>query len=193
MPITHDVATDELASAKHERFLRDRAARRGTLPVMMRRAPDRPAVNLPPAIRAAIGLEAVGRRSCGGSCPLPDGKTYRPHIGGRQRLRELKRSWQRFERLCAVDFEARSLREAVLDAVAETVQGQAQAELQAVAIVHGALCQADGREDRWVPALRTTLNQYRDAVETAKRHEALARETERKNKAAIDAAIGRTR
>ena len=58
----------------------------------------------------------VRRGANGGTSPLPEGHGWRPHIGRRQRLRELKRNWKRLEPTLTV-----GLRDELLDAVVGNV------------------------------------------------------------------------
>lgn len=87
--------------------------------------------------------ETTGRGSCGGTSPLPEGKTWLPHVGNRQRLRELKRSYKRFEKLLQKNEKAgiatlHASRDRLLDAITEVTEQSAE-EITVYFAIHAAL------------------------------------------------------
>lgn len=81
----------------------------------------------------------VGRGSSGGTSPLPEGKQWLPHFGARQRLRELKKSYRRFEKIVRADRgRLREARDRLFDVIAENVAPELE-ELAAMTAIHAAL------------------------------------------------------
>ena len=60
------------------------------------------------------------RHYCVGGKRKSVGK-YRPHIGNRQRIRELKRNWKAFEKICTLRPSVMDAKEGLLDAIAKCV------------------------------------------------------------------------
>lgn len=118
--------------------------------------------NVPAVLR---GRERTGKGSCGGTSPLPPGKTWRPHVGNRQRLRGLRQNWALFEKLVAKagpESHAYSTRERLLDAVAE----EPGSEYAAMNIALGSyLAVQETRkgpvtDENWIKALNEALNHW---------------------------------
>ena len=102
------------------------------------------------------------RGTCGGTSPLPEGKTYIGGCGNRARLRNLKRSWRAFEKAAAKNAVLRVVRENLLDAVSGQV-APADEELACYIAVHVATVQArdtgkplEDMIDRAIDELNTT-------------------------------------
>jgi hypothetical protein len=118
-----------------------------------------------------------GRGSCGGTTRLPQGKCWSPHTGERQKLRNLQRTWKRFEKICAREDRYKAARERLLDAVSE----DPTPEYAAMNICLGALIASEEKQDlarrfpapagvtvpgiEWVDALEAALTQFEDNVE----------------------------
>ena len=81
------------------------------------------------------------RGSCGGTSPLPEGKTYIGGCGNHARLRNLKRSWKAFEKAAKKDKVLHVVREDLLDAIADTV-APGDDDLACQIVVHAATVQA---------------------------------------------------
>ena len=119
-----------------------------------------------------------GRGSCGGTTRLPQGKCWSPHTGERQKLRNLQRTWKRFEKISARDERYKSARERLLDAVSE----DPTPEYAAMNICLGSLIASEEKQDlarrfpapagvtppgiEWVDALTAALIQFEDNAET---------------------------
>jgi hypothetical protein len=84
-----------------------------------------------------------GRGSSGGQTRLPEGKSWAPHTGDRQRLRTMRQAWNQFEKVCQKDSRAASARERLLD----SVQDQPNPEVAALHIILGAKLAADEKRD----------------------------------------------
>jgi hypothetical protein len=115
-----------------------------------------------------------GRGSNGGTTPLPEGVSWRPHVGRRQRERGLRQAWAQFEKLCRVNPWYATTRERLLDAV----QDEPDAEYAAMNIALGAKLASDQKKEwlrqnppppsappmvegvDWVDALNHALNQW---------------------------------
>lgn len=100
-----------------------------------------------------------GRGSCGGTTPLPEGKSWRPHVGRSQRVRGLKQVWARFEKLCLSDEWTRSSRERLLDFAADAPDS----ELAAMTFANVALLAAQATGETWADALNHGLNELEKA------------------------------
>lgn len=81
------------------------------------------------------------RGSNGGSTRLPEGKQWIPHVGNRQRLRELRRSWRWFEKLAAKSGTYHAAREEVIDCIARNVDPKHD-EVASWMLVHAARVKA---------------------------------------------------
>lgn len=107
----------------------------------------------------------MGRGANGGTTPLPEGKTWLPHCGNRQRQRNLARNWNRFELRCEKDEYARSTRERLLDAVADDPQAEFAAQHLALA----AQLAADESKQDVVTVLNHLLNKFEENREVGQR------------------------
>jgi len=118
-----------------------------------------------------------GRGSNGGTTRLPEGKSWAPHTGERQKLRNLRRTWKRFENICAKEPRYRVAREALLDAVVD----DPTPEFAAMNICLGSLIASEEKQDlarrfpappevvvpdiSWVAAIEAALAQFAQNVE----------------------------
>lgn len=122
----------------------------------------------------AMGITPdFGRGANGGTSPLPQGATWMPHVGRRQRMRNFDRAWAKFENICASDAHYQATRERLLDWLVET--DTPMPELAAKAIVHASLVKSEEHAEEirrnpqgrpmvegtdWVDEINTALNQW---------------------------------
>lgn len=125
--------------------------------------------NVPAVLR---GCETKhGRGACGGSSPLPEGKTWRPHVGNAQRLRGLRQNWALFEKLvkkAGPSSYAQATRERLLDSVADEPGAEFAAMQIALGSYAAVLETRGGRvsDENWVKAINDALNHW-EAVKDA--------------------------
>ena len=90
-----------------------------------------------------------------------------PHCGAQQRLRALKKNWEKFEKLCQGNEYARATRERLLDMVSD----EPDAEYAALHLALAAQCAADERKQpkEMVTALNQLLNVYEERAAESKK------------------------
>jgi hypothetical protein len=120
-------------------------------------------------IRSGV-IPARGRGSNGGETPLPEGISWRPHHGRRQRERHLNQVWSRFEKLCRHDEWAAAARERVLDLAAEAPDS----ELAVKVFVSIGLSSAEKTGHSWATALNHVVNELEAARDKAEADKAAA-------------------
>lgn len=100
------------------------------------------------------------RGSCGGTTRLPEGHQWMDHVGLRQRLRVLRQTWARFEKLCKKSDYAAGTRERLLDLVVEQAERKGMPEeIMAMGLVLTSRVVADEQGIDWTTALNKVLNE----------------------------------
>jgi hypothetical protein len=100
-----------------------------------------------------------GRGANGGTSPLPQGATWMPHAGRRQKMRAYDQAWAKFEKHCRKGSTyAATTRERLLDWLAEEAPTPEQGEFAAKAIVFSAMLNQTKERD-YVDQINLALNE----------------------------------
>lgn len=101
------------------------------------------------------------RGANGGTSRLRPGQVWIGHCGKRAQERYLRQSWDRIEKLCAKDNEARLAREVLLD----SVQDEPYPEYTALHLGHTALMVSQEDGIPWAEAITQILSKAADNAE----------------------------